>query len=160
LNGDVFQVGGSLPELSGWRLLGVLIALLALRTLLVWLAVAAAFPLARAPQLAPLSQALRARPARTLIARVLRASRPLAVSVLLAITVVGALAALMLVGLLILCAVAGLAVAIAAIEPAPRRRAIFVPLAVPLVGDALLALCTAIGVGALLRLVSRSRDQK
>jgi hypothetical protein len=156
LSGDVFQFGGSLPDVSGWRLLAVLLALLALRTALVWLGVAAALPLARARQLRPLVGVLRERPARTLLAGILAASGLLAVSVLLAITVVGAPAALMILGALSLAMLVGAAVAIGAIDPPPRRRSIFVALAIPLLGDALLALAAAIGVGTLLRLVGRS----
>ncbi len=155
LSGDVFQFGGSLPELSGWRLLGALLALLVLRTALVWLAVAAALPLARARQLSPLIRVLRERPARTLSAGILAASGLLAVSVLLAITVVGAPAALMIIGALTLAVLV-----VGACDPPLPRRPIFVALAIPLLGDALLALAAAVGVGTLLRLVDRAGAQE
>jgi hypothetical protein len=155
LSGDVFQLGGQLPELSGWPLLGALLVALALRTALVWLLVAAVVPLACSRQLAPLVGVLRKRPARTVIAGILATSGLLALSMLLAITVVGAPGALMIIGVLVLAVLAGAAAAIGALDAVPPRRPIFVALAIPLLGDALLALAAAIGVGTLLRLVGR-----
>jgi len=159
LTGDVFQFGGSLPDLSGWRLLVALLAILGLRTALVWLGVAVAVALARAREFGGLVEVLRERPGRTLTAGVLATSGLLAGGVLLAISVVGAPAALMICGGLILALLVGLGVALGAIDPAPPRRAVFLALAIPLIGDALLALATALGVGALLRRVARGGAQ-
>src|SRR5206468_137920 len=71
LHGDVFEFGGPLPELSGWRLAAVLLAALALHTLLVWLAVAAGLRFASTRHVQPLTATLRDRPARTAGAGVL-----------------------------------------------------------------------------------------
>jgi hypothetical protein len=152
LRGDVFQVGGSLPDLTGWRLALVLLGLLALRTLLAWLVVRGADAVARTRLLPPLSRRLRDAPGRTLLTGTLGALGLLALSVLAALTLVGLPVALVLWGLLLLALVAGIAVAQQAIATqGEHSRGVLVALAIPLVGDALLALALAVGLGALLR---------
>jgi hypothetical protein len=89
LTGDVFQFGGPVPAIESWRLVGALAVLLVLRSFLIWLVVSAAALLARRPRLTILFDVSRQRPVRTLLVGLLAATGLAALSVLLAITVVG-----------------------------------------------------------------------
>jgi hypothetical protein len=151
LSGDVFQFGGAPPSLAGWRLPLALLLGLGVRTLLVWLAVVGAESLAATAPLKQLAETGRRAPGRTILAGVLATCGLIAASVLLALTVIALPAALMICGALTFALLVGLAVAMAAPASPPRRRGVFIALAIPVIGDALLALATALGVGALLR---------
>lgn len=152
LEGDVFQVGGSTPDLSGWKLAGALLGLFGLRTLLVWLVVLAADALTRTRLLPPLTSRLQAAPGRTVLTGLLGSLGLLALSTLAAVTLIGLPVALVLCGCLIVALVAGVAIGRQAAElGAEKRRGTFVALAIPLVGDALLSVALAAGLGAILR---------
>jgi len=156
LHGDVFQFGGPSPELNGWSLAAALLAALALHTLLVWIVVRAGMRLAATRHVQPLADALRERPARTAGAGVLASAGLLALSFLLLLTVVGMPIALMIWGLLIITVPLGVATLSDLLPELPRGRALVLIAAIPLVGDALLALAMAVGTGALLRVIARA----
>jgi hypothetical protein len=157
LHGDVFQFGGPLPELNGWSLAAALLAALALHTLLVWIVVSAGVRFAAIRQVQPLALAFRDRPARTAVAGVLASAGLIALSLLLLLTVVGIPIALMIWGLLIVAAPLGVATLSQLLPELPRGRSLLLVAAIPLVGDALLALAMAVGTGALLRVIARAR---
>ncbi|MDE3130082.1 MAG: hypothetical protein KGL16_02935 [Acidobacteriota bacterium] len=157
LGGDVFQFGGEIPDLSGWRLVVVVAAAIVIRGLLVWLLVAAGRALAASRRLAPLSAAITEAPARALATGALAALGAAALTALLAITVVGIPVALMLLGLLLVGVVLGLALAQAALPHEGGRRLLLLWLVIPAIGDALLALALALGAGAGLRVLAAGR---
>lgn len=159
VEGDVFQFGTGLPVLEGWLLVLVLALLLVLRTLLVSLIVASGALLAAKTQVLTLNETVRARPVRTLTIGALLCASLTALSILLALTVIGLVATVALLGVLVLATVTGVAMALAALDADRRaRRLALVALLVPIVGDALGALATVIGLGALLRHFSGPRS--
>ena len=157
LHGDVFQFGGPLPELNGWRLAAAVLAALALRTLLAWLVVRVGLRFAAIRHVQPLALAFRDRPGRTATAGVLAAAGLIALSLLLLLTVVGIPIALMIWGLLIVAVPLGVATLSRLLPDLPRGRSLLLVASIPLVGDALLALAMAVGTGALLRVIARAR---
>lgn len=157
LGGDVFQFGGEIPDLSGWRLAAVAAGAVVVRALLVWLLVAAAGALSAARPLDGLSAAIASAPARALVTGALAALGGVALAALLAITVVGIPVALMLLGLLLVGVVLGLALALPALPHKTGRRTLLLWLAIPAIGDTLLALAAAIGVGGGLRVLGAGR---
>ena len=157
LHGDVFQFGGPFPELNGWSFAAAALAALALHSLLVWIVVSAGARFAATRHVQPLALALRDRPARTATAGVLAAAGLIALSLLLLLTVVGIPIALMIWGLLLVTVPLGVATLSALLPDLPRGRSLLLVAAIPLVGDALLALAMAVGTGALLRLIARAR---
>jgi hypothetical protein len=155
LHGDVFQFGGPSPELNGWSLVAVLLAALVLHTLLVWIVVAAGMRFTATRHVQPLADALRERPAGTALAGMLASAGLIALSLLLLLTVVGAPIALMIWGILIISVLLGVATLSDLLPELPRGRTLVLVAAIPLVGDALLALAMAIGAGVLLRVIVR-----
>ena len=156
LHGDVFQFGGSIPDLSGWKLVAALAAALLVRSLLVWLLVAAARAIAASRYLDEVADRLQEAPGRTLAAGALASLGALALAALLALTVVGIPVSLMLAGALIVGLVGGVALATRTVAPTGPGRSTFLWLAVPGLGDALLALALAVGVGGILRWLGRA----
>jgi len=159
LHGDVFQFGGSLPDLNGWALIAVILAALALRTAFACSIVVCGLRLARSRHARSLSAALATRPGRTITAGVLASSGLLALSVVALVTVVGMPVALMLSGLLLLALPVGIATLSQLIEEMRASRALLVAAAIPLLGDALLALSLAVGAGVLLRVVTQPKPE-
>ena len=158
LHGDVFQLGGPTHELNGWSLVAAVLAALALRTLLVWIVVNAGMRLAAGRHVQPFTAALRDRPGRTVGAGVLASAALLALSLLLLLTVVGIPIALMIWGLLIIAVPVGVAtLSNDLLADLSTRRTVFLVAAIPILGDALLALTMAVGSGVLLGLVSRAK---
>ena len=157
LHGDVFQFIGPLPDLNGWNLIAALWALLVLRTLVVSLVVAAAAWIASGRHAVPLSAALAERPGRTISAGVLAVAGLLALSVLGALSVVGIPLAPMIWGMLIAALPVGVASIADILDLNLRGRAPYLIAAIPLIGDALLALTLAVGIGTLLRLLTQPR---
>ena len=157
LGGDVFQFGGEIPDLSGWRLAAAVGGAVIIRALLVWLLVAAARALAAARQLDGLSAAIASGPARALVPGARAALGGVALVALLALTVVGIPVALMLLGLLLVGVVLGLALALPALPHKTGRRTLLLWLAIPAIGDTLLALAAAVGVGGGLRALGTGR---
>jgi hypothetical protein len=157
LQGDLFQLGGSTPDLSGWKLTLALFGLFAVRTLFVWLILLASDALTQTRVVAPLVQRLEAATARTLLTGILGSLGAIALSAIVALTLVGLPVALMLWGSLLLLLVAGVAATLRALElGAEKRRGVFVALAMPVVGDTLLAFALAAGVGSALRWLGTS----
>lgn len=159
LHGDVFQFGGSLPDLNGWALIAVILAALAVRTAFACAIVASGLRLARSRHARTLGAALATRPGRTVTAGVLASAGLLALSVVALVTVVGTPIALMLLGLLLLALPVGIATLSRLIEEMRANRALLVAAAIPLLGDALLALSLAVGVGVLLRVVTEPKPE-
>lgn len=157
LHGDVFQLGGPTPELNGWSLLAAILAALALHTLLVWIVVNAGMRLAAGRHVQPFTAALRDRPGRTVSAGVLASAALLALSFLLLLTVIGIPIALMIWGLLIITVPVGIATLSNLLPDLSTRRTVFLVAAIPILGDALLALAMAVGSGVLLGLVARAK---
>lgn len=159
LHGDVFQLGGPTPELNGWTLVATVLLVLGLHTLLVWLIVSGGTKLAASRHVLPLTGALRDRPGRTLSAGAVAAAALLALSFLLLLTVVGIPIALMIWGLLIVSIPVGVATLASLLPDLSSRKTWFWVAAIPLVGDALLALAMAVGAGVLLSLVVRAKPE-
>lgn len=157
LGGDVFQFGGQIPDLSGWRLAAFVAAAVVIRGLLVWLLFAAGRALAATRRLDPLSAALTEAPVRALATGALAALGAAALTALLAITVVGIPVALMLLGLILVGVVLGLALAQSALPQKGGRRLLLLWLVIPAIGDALLALALTLGAGAELRVLAVGR---
>lgn len=151
LRGDVYHVGGSPPELGGSRIAVAFLAIVVVRALLVWLVAAAARALSGSRYLDALATRASEAPGRTLAAGALASVGALALALLLALTVVGIPVALMLIGVLVVGVTAGVALALRAIAPTARVRSVLAWLAIPFLGDALLALALALGVGSMLR---------
>jgi hypothetical protein len=103
----------------------------------------------------PLALALRDRPARTGSAGVLASAGLVALSLLLLLIVMPI--ALMICGLLVVTVPLGVATLSALLPELARGRSLLLVAAIPLVGDALLALAMAVGTGALLRVIARAR---
>ena len=161
LEGDVYQVGGPISPIEGWRLVIVVLVFLALRPLFAWLGVSAAGLLARSSRLLALSERVDERPLRTTLVGALAASGLAALSVLLAITVFGLPLAVAIWGLLLLSTVVGTALALNRLDDEPHaRRLVMIVLVIPIVGDALAALATVVGLGALLSQAARPRPSR
>ena len=152
VRGDVFQFGGAWPALDGWRvLLAIGLALLA-RTIVVWLVVAAARLAAARPRIDDVLAVARDRPGRALLVGALAWSGLLALSVLLAISLIGLVVAFALWGLLALAAMTGVALGFHTLEnDRAAYRIVLASLAIPVLGDALIALAGVVGLGTLLR---------
>lgn len=159
LRGDVFQLGGPLPELSGWSLVAAILSALALHTLLVWIVLRAGMRLAVTRHVRPFAAALHDRPGRTVSAGVLASAALMAFSFLLLLTVVGIPVTLMIWGLLIITVPIGVATLSDLLPDLSGGRAVFFVAAIPILGDALLALAMAVGSGVLLGLIARAKPE-
>jgi hypothetical protein len=149
IDGDVFQLAGPLPHPSGQALLAVGVALLLARGLLVWLLVRIARLLAAWPTAGTMLAASRGRPIRSAIVGTLLAAGLSAGTLLLALSVVGLLAAAALAAVLLLSACLGVAFAWSGIgHDRERQNTTIVALLVPILGDLLLALATIVALGA------------
>lgn len=161
LTGDVFQFGGSIPDLSGWRFGAALAAAVLVRSLLVWLLVTGARSIAASRYVGELADRFQEAPGRTLTAGALASLGAAALAALCALTVVGVPIALMLIGALIVGLVGGVAMAARTVGPAARDGSTFLWwLAIPALGDALLALAVAAGIGGTLRWVGDARHRR
>lgn len=149
VNGDVLQIGSSFPRPSGGALLVALAVLLLARLVTVWLVVRLAELLAGRPAMTQMRTSAAARPLRTGLVGALLVAGLGAAAILLAFTVVGILFSLAICGLLLWSAAAGCALLLQAAPAAtPHRRTLVAALAVPLLGDGMLALATIAGAGA------------
>ena len=92
--------------------------------------------------------ASRRRPLRSTLVGALVAAGMLAAGLLLALSVVGLLFAVALGGVLLLAAALGVAFVLQAVHDVRHRNTIILALAIPLVGDALLAIATLVALGA------------
>jgi hypothetical protein len=148
IHGDVLQLWGPIPHPSGWAIVAVAAGLIAGRFVVVWLVVRLASILEAWSTTAKILAASRRRPLRSTLVGALVAAGILAAGLLLALSVVGLLFAAALGGALLLAAALGVAFALQGIHDERHRRTIAVALAVPLVGDALLAIATLVALGA------------
>jgi hypothetical protein len=148
IHGDVLQLGGPIPHPPTWTLVAVAAALIAGRFLVVWLIVRLASILQTWSTTTKMLAASRRRPLRSTLVGALLAAGILAAGLLLALSVVGLLFAAALGGVLLLAAALGVAFALQGVRDERHRTTIAVALAVPLVGDALLAMATLVALGA------------
>lgn len=152
LSGEFVEIGGSWPHPGGWHLVAGLAGLLIFRTFAVWWLVRIAAVLARFDLTWRLVDVARSRPLRLLLVGALAGFGFAAATLVLALSVLGLAVALALAGVLVVGSVVGVTMALAAIGPeAETRRLVLVPLVLPVIGDALLALASVAGLGALLR---------
>jgi hypothetical protein len=149
IDGDVFQLAGQIPHPSGWTLVGVGAALLAARLLIVWLVLRIAYILGSWPTTATMLAASRRRPIRSAAVGALLAAGLLAAGIVLALSIVGLIFTAALAGVLLLAAALGVAFALRGVrQEREHTTTIVLALAVPLIGDALLALATIVALGA------------
>jgi hypothetical protein len=161
VNGDVLQIGASVPRPSGMALAVALLVLLAGRLLCVWLIVRLAVLIAPRESMAELRSSAAERPVRTALVGALLLAGLGAAAILMALTVVGIVFSLAIGGLLMLFAALGCALVPQHVPGEPsQRRTLLVALAVPLLGDAVLALATIAGAGAIFHHVVSRRDQR
>jgi hypothetical protein len=158
LGGDVFQFGGPTPELTGWLLILVLLLLYAARTGLYAAAILLGNRLSRTRYQHALVTLARERPGRTVIAGILATVGLLALSAIALLTIAGAFVALIIWALLLIALIAGLAAVAEPLREMRLKRGAYLIAAIPVIGDALLALTMAIGVGLLLRRLSAQRS--
>jgi hypothetical protein len=152
LSGDFTEIGGTWPHPGGWPLVLGLIGLLIFRSLAIWWLVRIAVVLAPFHLMSSLLGVTRARPLRSLLVGALAGFGLAAGTLVLAHSVLGLAVALALAGVLIVGTVVGVSMTLAALGiDAERRRLVLVALLLPVVGDALLALASVAGLGALLR---------
>jgi hypothetical protein len=149
IEGDVFQVGWPLPHPTWGVLLTAGILLLALRTLLVWLIVRVARMLASRPTTARALAASRRRPIRSVVVGALLAAGLSAAAILLALSVIGLVLSAAVAGVLLLATCLGVAFALDGVQDEQAHgTTVLLVLAVPVIGDALLALATVVALGA------------
>jgi hypothetical protein len=148
IHGDILQLGGPIPNPSGWTLAGFACALLVARLVVVWLIVRLAGLLATWPTTRTMLAASRRRPLRSTLVGALLAVGVLAAGTLLALTLVGLLFAAALGGVLLLASALGVAFALQGVHEQRHRATIALSLALPIVGDALLAVATLVALGA------------
>lgn len=154
LSGEFTEIGGTWPHPEGWPLTLGLIGLLVFRSLAVWWLVRITVVLARFELTSSLLSVTRARPLRSLLVGALAGFGLAAATLVLALSVVGLAVALALAGVLIVGSVVGVSMALAALgteAEAEPHKLVLVPLLLPVLGDALLALASVAGLGALLR---------
>jgi hypothetical protein len=160
VKGDVLQIGTGLPHLSRAQLAAAIAVLLLARLTVVWLIWRVAAVFARWETTARMFDDVRDRPLRALLVGALISAGLGAAMILLAISVVGAPFALVMLGALLGCAALGCAFGLGATPSSSDRRLMLVILAVPILGDAALALATVVGAGSLFhRLASRGEPE-
>ena len=150
VQGDIFQVGAALPHPSSRQLAGALVVLLLARLVVVWLIWRIALILGRSDGAQRMFDQAREHLIRAILVGALITAGLSAAAALSALTVVAAPFALAVIGVLLGCAALGCAFALqlSAVSGADHRLMISV-LAVPVIGDAALALATIVGSGAL-----------
>lgn len=158
--GDVFEIGGPTPEFTGWLLVLVLLLIYATRTLLFGAAVWLGRRLAQTRYQQPLLELAHERPGRTIVAGILASLGLLAVSAIALLTIAGILIALIIWALLLVALIVGLAVVAEPLAAMGLRRSAYLLCAIPVIGDALLALAMAIGVGLTLRRLTAQRSPR
>jgi len=159
ITGDVLQLGGPVPHPSGWTLATLLAAAFALRLLVVWLLMRIARILAAWPTATVMLAATRRRPIRSALVGALLAVGLLAAGLLLALSIIGLILAAAITGVLLLAASLGVGFALRGAHRESRGdTTIFVALAIPLLGDALLALASIVALGAAFHYLVDERD--
>ena len=161
VHGDIFQFGSRWPLPEGPAAVAVVAALIALRAILVWLAVSFGVLLARGGRISAIAVEARAYPIRTLTVGVLAGLALGAATALLAISVLGLIAAAALWGLVLAGTVVGIAVVLDAFgheRSAPRLIA--VALFLPVIGEAIASLALVLALGGAIRTVARPTDER
>lgn len=159
VRGDVFQLGATFPEPAGWRLVLVLLGILAMRLVGAWLLVGGARWIAASGRVGGLSRATRDRQLRTLAVGALAGVGVFAASILLAITVLGLILAVALWGALLAAISVGIALSAGeGLTELDVRRTAIVALTIPVFGDALAALAAIAGLGAFVRFAGDQRS--
>lgn len=152
VSGELAEIGASWPHLAGWQVAVGLIGLLIFRSFAVWWLVRIAAMLARFELARRFVNAARARPLRSLLVGALAGFGLAAGTLVLALSVLGLAVALALAGVLVAGSVVGVSMTLAALAPeAEPRKLVLGALLLPGLGDALLALASVVGLGALLR---------
>jgi hypothetical protein len=154
IRGDVVQFGSRWPLPEGPAAVAVIVAVILLRALLVWLALSAAELLARGGRANAIRDEAIGYPLRTLLVGIVAGLGIGAVSLILAITVLGLVAAFALWGLLLAAAVGALAALLGPSPEAKLRRLIGVTLFLPVVGEAVASLAIIVGLGATIRVAT------
>jgi hypothetical protein len=160
IRGDVVQFGSRWPLPEGPAAVAVIVALILARALIVWLVVSAAELLAQRGRASPIRDEAIGYPLRTLLVGIVAGLGIGAVSLILAITVLGLVAAFALWGLLIAAAIGALA---ALLGPSPEptlRRLIGITLFLPVVGEAFGSLAIIVGLGATIRVATLHGEER
>ena len=149
ISGPILQIGSPWPELNAQSAIGLIAALLLIRTLLALAILAIAKRLARRFPRRRERTVLHDRPGRTLLTGALTLTGIAAASVLLVLSVVGIPIAICLAGLTLLGAALGIAQVINPTleEPGDDEQLVGILTLTPFIGDALLALATIVGLG-------------
>jgi hypothetical protein len=151
IKGDVIQVGSRWPLPEGLAAVALIIALLLARALLVWLTVTAAELLAHTGRTRTIREEVSAYPLRTVLVGMVAGLGIGAGSLILAITILGLVAAAALWGLLLAAAIATFAALLEAAPNPKLRRVLGVALFLPIVGEMITSLAIIIGLGATIR---------
>jgi hypothetical protein len=156
IGGDVFQVGSPAGIPRGEGLLLFLVVGLVLRGVLAWLVISLAQLLLRERRIAAVAREALSYPVRTLLVGVLAGFGIGAASLLLAITLLGLVAAAALWGLLLAAGVVGMTIVLVELGGDARAaRLLGLALFLPVVGEALSSLATVAALGALIRTAAR-----
>jgi hypothetical protein len=151
IRGDVVQFGSHWPLPQGKSAVALIVALLLGRALVVWLAVSAAELLAQAGRTRTIRDEITAYPLRTVLVGIVAGLGLGAASLILAISVLGLVAAFALWGVLGAAAIAGFAALLEA-APGPKpKRLLAVALLLPIVGEIVASLAIIVGLGAAIR---------
>jgi hypothetical protein len=159
VHGDIFQLGSRWPLPEGPAAVAVVAALIALRAILVWLVVSLGMLLARGGRVSVIAVEARTYPIRTLSIGALAGLALGAATVLLAISVLGLIAAAALCGLALAGAVVGIAVVLDELGREPSApRLIAISLFLPLIGEAVASLALVLALGGAIRSLARPTD--
>jgi hypothetical protein len=156
IHGDIVQFGSRWPLPEGPAAVGLVVALILLRALLVWLAVSVAELLARTGRTRAIRDEVTSYPLRTVLVGVVAGLGFGAASLILAVTVIGLVAAFALWGLLLAAALAALAALLDAADDPKARRLLAVALFLPVVGEIVTSLAIIAGLGASIRASTHS----
>lgn len=156
IRGDIVQFGSRWPLPEGPVAVFVIVGLILVRAALVWLAVSAAELLARTGRTRMIREEVAAYPLRTVLVGIVAGLGFGAASLILAITVIGLVAAFALWGLLLVAALAAFAALLDAAQDRKATRLLAIVLFLPLVGEILTSLAIIVGLGATIRATTHS----
>ena len=145
------QFGSRWPRSEGLAAIALTIALLLARALLVWLMVTAAELLAPTGRPRTIREEVSAFPLRTVLVGMVAGLGIGAASLILAITILGLVAAAALWGLLLVAAITTFAALLEAAPDPKLPRVLGVALFVPILGEIITSLAIIIGLGATIR---------
>ncbi|HEV7567338.1 MAG TPA: hypothetical protein VGO31_15435 [Microbacteriaceae bacterium] len=151
IKGDVVQFGSHWPLPEGVAAVALIVALLLGRVLLVWLTVTAAGLLAHTGRTRTVREEVNAYPLRTVLVGMVAGLGIGAGSLILAITILGLVAAAALWALLLAAAITTFAALLEATPDPKLRRVLGVALFLPILGEMITSLAIIIGLGATIR---------